>query len=68
MAILVPSWRRFSSVFLCRCVVHPAIEVLAVEAVAIAPFVLGAVKREVDLHHHVLGPRRLWRIKRNANA
>ncbi len=35
---------------------HPSIEVLAVEAVAIAPLVLGAVKREVGLHHHLFRP------------
>jgi hypothetical protein len=38
------------------------------EAVAIAPFVLGPVKRKIGLHHQVLRPCRLRGIERDADA
>jgi hypothetical protein len=51
-----------------HALMHPPIEVAAVEAVAIAPFVLGAVKREIRLHHHIFRPSSLRGIERDADA
>ena len=51
-----------------NALMHPPIEVAAVEAVAIAPFVLGAVQRKVRLHHHIFRPGSLRGIERDADA
>ena len=44
------------------------VEVVAVEAVAVAALVLGAVKRQIGLHHHRLGTGGVGREQGDAGA
>jgi hypothetical protein len=44
------------------------IEILAVEAEAVAPVLLGTVEREIGLHHHGFGSGDLRRIAGNPDA